>query len=347
MSVVAGHAEGFYRPFFFINAKAAVLCFFVISGFYMALVLREKYDSRIDFLLNRGLRVYTPYLAITLLFGAYLYATGRFKLDWTTAILNITVLGQDAVRMLNWHPIPATQEPLGIDTFVIPQAWTLAVELQFYLIAAILFPLKSGIWILLGLGIGSRAGMAYLGYAQPPYEIMLVPNVLVLFAMGGAAYLAYRHVASNLPIKINLIIAGAILALLAPYLAHFDGFVGTRNLIGGILHGWLPYPESELFVWSILPLYGLTAALIPFLFSVTKNFKLDRFVGELSYPVYLCHIVVIDTAQRAQMAPYIQRWAVPMLILALAAAIHYTVERPIDSLKHRWTSAKQQRPEKS
>jgi peptidoglycan/LPS O-acetylase OafA/YrhL len=336
MSVVAGHAEAFFRRFFFINAKAAVLCFFVISGFYMALVLNEKYDSRITFLVNRWLRIYCPYIVVTLLFGAYLYAAGRFKLDWATAALNIGLLGQDVVRMLHWHPIPVTQDRLGVDTIVIPQAWTLAVELQLYVVAAIFFPLRHGCWWVLGLGVAGRLGAWHFGYAAPPYEIMLVANVLLLFAFGGLSYLIYRRIRTE-PFKANLAIAAGIIAVLALYLNHFDGFTGQVILINGIAHARIPYPEADLFAWKILPLYGLTAALVPFLFAVTKDLKADKLLGELSYPVYLCHIVVIDTAQRAGVDPFVQRWVVPIATLAVAVLIYVVVDRPLDAIRNRWS----------
>jgi peptidoglycan/LPS O-acetylase OafA/YrhL len=33
---------------------------------------------------------------------------------------------------------------------------------------------------------------------------------------------------------------------------------------------------------------------IPFLFNYTKSFKRDKFIGELSYPIYLTHLIVIN-----------------------------------------------------
>ena len=31
---------------------------------------------------------------------------------------------------------------------------------------------------------------------------------------------------------------------------------------------------------------------VPFIFALTKNWKVDRWIGELSYPVYIVHVVV-------------------------------------------------------
>jgi peptidoglycan/LPS O-acetylase OafA/YrhL len=127
LCVVAGHSLTFFRPFFFVNAKAAVVCFFVISGFYMSLVLDGNYASRFEFLANRWHRIYVPYIVVTLLYGTYLFGAGRLQLGWNGDFTNLTLIGQDALRMLNRLPTP--HDALGTDVVVVPQAWSLSVEL--------------------------------------------------------------------------------------------------------------------------------------------------------------------------------------------------------------------------
>ena len=39
--------------------------------------------------------------------------------------------------------------------------------------------------------------------------------------------------------------------------------------------------------------FVLFFASIPFIFELTKNSKVDRYIGELSYPLYITHIFVI------------------------------------------------------
>jgi len=37
---------------------------------------------------------------------------------------------------------------------------------------------------------------------------------------------------------------------------------------------------------------------IPFIFELSKRSKLDRFTGELSYPMYISHLLMLDISER-------------------------------------------------
>ena len=52
----------------------AVTCFYIVSGFLITLILNEKYMDNIKaFYINRGLRIYVPYLA-ALVFSFVVFA---------------------------------------------------------------------------------------------------------------------------------------------------------------------------------------------------------------------------------------------------------------------------------
>lgn len=76
--------------------------------------------------------------------------------------------------------------------------------------------------------------------------------------------------------------------------------------------------------WGALPLYLAFLAALPFAFHETRNSAIDRWIGELSYPVYLTHLMVLALCGQQ---------AVPAIVytLCLSAAIgvlmHYGVER--------------------
>ena len=38
---------------------------------------------------------------------------------------------------------------------------------------------------------------------------------------------------------------------------------------------------------------------IPIIFNLTKNIKIDRFIGELSYPIYISHILIFNLVRVA------------------------------------------------
>lgn len=276
-AVVAGHGA-FFRPFFALNAKAAVICFFVISGFYMALVLNEKYTSKAEFFVNRLVRIYPAYIAMTLIYAGYLAYFGRLNQDASSIFLNISLVGQDVARMLYAYPINVSREPLGVDIIPISQAWSLSVELQLYAFAALLFWSLRGIVIALVAGIAMRLYLQSIGYGNEPYGGMLVLNVLAFFALGGLGYYAYKAMHGWSKATLGIIVAVLSGALLA-YLYEYEGL---RHL------------EAQGTDTRFLPVYALIALLVPPLFALTKDNAIDRLLGDLSYPVYLCHVFVLD-----------------------------------------------------
>ena len=80
-------------------------------------------------------------------------------------------------------------------------------------------------------------------------------------------------------------------------------------------------------------LAGLTAGL-PYLFHMTRSINADRMIGELSYPLYLCHGLVIWTLSSAT-ALNGSRFCVATLLvsIALSAAAVKLIELPVDRLR--------------
>src|SRR5262245_24765333 len=75
LSVVVWHMPG--ATWKLLNAAVAVLCFFIISGFYMALVLNTKYDNAKDFYVARVVRLYPAYIAMCAIMVGWFW--------WTTS----------------------------------------------------------------------------------------------------------------------------------------------------------------------------------------------------------------------------------------------------------------------
>lgn len=57
----------------------------------------------------------------------------------------------------------------------------------------------------------------------------------------------------------------------------------------------IAFYEKSIFLtnqdWRYYVLFTLS---IPFIFQATKNNKIDRSIGEYSYPIYLCHGVLLS-----------------------------------------------------
>jgi peptidoglycan/LPS O-acetylase OafA/YrhL len=94
----------------------SVVCFYVLSGFLMEKQFHKLAPSggTRAFYLDRFLRIYPVYFAVTLLCAVFL------PIDWLDTLINFTLLP------LNYHSL--TNIPILVDP-----AWSLACEAQFYL----------------------------------------------------------------------------------------------------------------------------------------------------------------------------------------------------------------------
>jgi peptidoglycan/LPS O-acetylase OafA/YrhL len=348
LAVVIGHcdSEPLFRHSFMqmTGGRGSVQLFYIISGFYMSLVLNRKYNwkgSHGAFYLNRTLRLFPTYfavLALTCVGGwlAFRWFGNRFppQAFWMShrqhmapaavALLvlpQITPLGQDAVMFLSLggdgHPHLAmnfrTAAP-GWKFLVVPQAWTLGVELLFYLVAPFIVRRRTAF-------IGSLAGIMLvirilarhrLGLTVDPWTYRFFPFELPLFLMGALAYRIYSRIsASGLDRPEIAAVAWAIILLVI------------------LLFPELPeHPSIAGLHWS----YFVFAGVMPWIFSLTRNWPWERWIGEISYPLYLCHMVVIFFVQAAGVRHHFGLICCGASI-GLAVVIHLAIESPIENLR--------------
>ena len=109
-------------------------------------------------------------------------------------------------------------------------------------------------------------------------------------------------------------IAGGVWALILLLIMLFQ-LMPDRPSIGG-LH------------WS----YFAFAAAMPWIFRLTRGWAWERWIGELSYPLYLCHMAVRFFLQTAGVENHF------ILIccvasVALAIVIHLAVESPMEKIR--------------
>jgi peptidoglycan/LPS O-acetylase OafA/YrhL len=169
ISVVLAHSDSLFGVKLW-GGVMAVEMFFIISGFYMALILNEKYnspDKTIIFYKNRLLKllpIYWTVLSLTLLLSIVSYFTfnkGGTLLHFIddfddlgffafyVVFSNVFLMGQDLLMFLglNEEGVVLTKSFSDTSTplhkfIIIPQAWTLSLEIVFYLMAPFLLRKK-------------------------------------------------------------------------------------------------------------------------------------------------------------------------------------------------------------
>lgn len=172
MSVIIAHSSPIFGSNY-VGGIIAVKSFYIISGFYMSLILNEKYifknDSYKLFISNRVLKIYPMYwlvFLLTIFFYLFFYflnpnaegnlinrfvhyaASGEMNLlPYLCLILvNIFIVGQDSLLFMGLNSNGdfyfsqnfRETNPQLYNFLAIPQAWTISLELVFYLLAPFL-----------------------------------------------------------------------------------------------------------------------------------------------------------------------------------------------------------------
>jgi len=301
ISVITAHSNSIFG-LNFIGGQIAVEIFFMISGFYMALILTEKYNKKSDYKLfvsNRFLKIYPTYWFILIL--CFIYRLIHFSYNPVSPdilgffnptyylnifsflfllIPNFTIFGLDlnlffGLNQINGSLFFTTNfsqfSPALYNFNLIVQAWTLSLELMFYLLAPFLNLLKNkSLLLIMALSLGLRLFLYSRGLNHDPWNYRFFPTELIFFLSGIIMYRFYQYIKTKDFKKISIFIFLFYFSFLFYY--QFLPHERTKQLI--------------IFLFSFI--------FIPFIFNLFKNNKIDRFIGELSFPVYLSHFLIID-----------------------------------------------------
>jgi peptidoglycan/LPS O-acetylase OafA/YrhL len=329
------------------GGQVAVESFFIISGFYMAFILNEKYvgvGSYRTFLLSRFYRIFPVYWIVLVaalllsLIGYYgfnhAYYLSRFFenkecLSFTTMgyflMENILIIGQDVLYFLRLdegcHPklmyYVLSYKHLGYQYLLVPQAWSISLELLFYCIAPFIVRKKIG-WQLAIIILSLGAKIMYatqFNLSLDPWTYRFFPFELGFFMLGSITYQGYIYLKNK---AISPQIGYALLALCIISICGIDELAIEAGI------------KNTLF-------YSLIFVSIPFIFLAFKNSSTDRYIGELSFSLYISHHLIVSLfrgffySHHEWMMYY--GYAVVMTSLAVAIIFQKLIIKPLEILR--------------
>jgi peptidoglycan/LPS O-acetylase OafA/YrhL len=295
-----------------------VQIFFVISGFILALPFARHYltgGKRIryrDYLLRRVTRLEAPYVLSLLLRAGLWFYLGTFSAAVLLPHLGYSIFYLHGIRY-------------GVPSIISTVAWSLEVEVQFYLIApllAVVFCVKPA-WL-------RRIALVLAIAMCAPLQTALIPHWST-WVRGGV----WGGALTNF---IQFFLAGLLLADL--YLEGWEKIPSSWLWDLFCIPGWI-----ALFWLGLAPFQYVAPLLIPFLFvgafkgKVVRAFTrhpLISTIGGMCYSIYLIHFTVLSIVMKVPARLHFSvdmglvfgyLIAIPMAI-AVSAVYFLLIERP-------------------
>jgi peptidoglycan/LPS O-acetylase OafA/YrhL len=301
----------------------AVFCFYLVSGYLVTLVLDRTYpytaDGMARYAANRALRIYPLYLLLCLVGLALIRALPEVAVGTNDKLTWPASLQQWLSSLLIFGELHSEQA-------LVPPAWSLNIELVYYVLMAVLLSRRRGVvttWFVV-----SCIYTVLLVVANPmnlTTRYSEIAGASLPFAFGALLYTQRARLAWiptwTAPITALLFVVNAALAphavLGSPALLHFY----LSLLLGGAL---------------LVALARLRPADLPRWYA-----RLDRLGGDLSYPIFLCHfhvavLVVWLGFDGVRPTDSAAMWAVSFgLSNVVAYGLHVGVDRSVDRIRDR------------
>ena len=328
-----------------VGGEAALQCFYLISGFLISYILQNTaaYGNLRNFYINRFLRIYPMYWAVALLtvmFYLLAFALGidhklqtllslPLSAQVTLMTTNIVLFGQDVIMFLglrenglafflDYH----ASSPQLWTFLLVPQAWSLSVELTFYLCAPFILKNRSLLYTCLALSLIARGAAMVSGFGlADPWSYRFFPFELSLFLFGALAHQILLPRVERLCDAVPRLETIAVVALLVMIVA-------------------LPMAAGDGYLLKKCFLLLAFALALPFLFLFQKRYSWDRTIGELSYPVYICHWFMILILKYGLKTVHLELPVAPFSSLSVIAmslifsvGLNAYVAAPVDRLR--------------
>lgn len=297
-----------YWDFPFFKGPFGVAVFFLISGFVIPFSLRHNTAG--SFLLARAWRIYPTYIASLALGMLAAYAAARhwgqpFGANGRDLLLNALLV----------HNLAAAPSLDAIN-------WTLAIELKFYLLAALcsaaflrrmpaFFLAAIALVVGLDLALPTLQALPALHAWQAGLAALVSDLNYLLFMLIGVLF--HQHHRG---------------ILTAPWLVG-----GVAALLAGFLAAWRLGPQADQVpVIGVYYVYAL--AVFSLCYLLRARFRRQRlldFLADISYPLYAVHALVGYTLLKLLMERGLGFGPAVALVLALVLGLAWLLHKGVEA----------------
>jgi peptidoglycan/LPS O-acetylase OafA/YrhL len=283
LSVMVGHTLSYYNlnqpPQLggIFNGHAAVVLFFVLSGYVLSLSLLSR-DLSVQnifyYYIRRMFRIYPALIAVSLLSLFYIIVLRQI---WQPVNLSLG-FGQFFLPS-SFDGLHILASFAGVSNYLIPQAWTISIEL----VASVLLPI---------LLLVARRGLSY-------FVIMLAVAILFSLTYGS-------HTFRGVGVYLVDFVIGMGLTICSPWLRRIFGNMGgvMRNLLGFacvfslLQSSKLLAPAGLHQPFDQLVEAFSAAVLMALIIFSGLNWPVLRhraivYLGDVSYSLYIVHVAII------------------------------------------------------
>ncbi len=282
----------------FIASYSAVDIFFVLSGFYMShIITANKYPSLRNFYYSRALRIFPTYyicLFVVVVVSALMWAItskeaplmemARYITNTENSWMSLWVIFSNLFIVtsdFSWFVKATDFNNHPIHLLVLPPVWSLSIELYFYLLAPFLIKKSNTYLINIILSILLlKMFFLLLGFNSEEIELRFVLFQMIYFLIGVLSYRLYLY-KEGFVARFCMGRVGFFYALFYIALAIF--FYKLVNL----------FPLPNLYGRKdMLHTYLMLILLIPAVISLFHHFKktkVDTFLADIAFPIYLLH----------------------------------------------------------
>lgn len=338
LSVVIAHSGPVFG-YSIAGGAIAVQSFYIISGFYMTLILREKYIGHNyykPFIANRILRIYPTYwllLVLTCLLVIFIPThSGMNLLQHASRSIqqfisasypqdNVVNIIQKNIFLITWGNYYMFNSVIGSYNLLIGQSWTLGLEIIFYIIAPFIVRRRLfSIIAFIALSYIVRVIAHHINFETGNnYTLLFFPGVLVFFLLGSLSYYIYKWVERNRIQKRYLLLS---LLFCISFTMCYDFF---------------PWDMKILFIPLEYYYYLTFIITIGFIFPLTKSIYFDKILANLSYPIYISHQAII-LFMREYIKLNARSYSFSAVIIISSILFGFIIykffEEPIDKFRH-------------